>query len=249
MRKSTLPSAGRWSRNQREWWVSAACEPKRKKSSSPMRATENSPTMRPCGLSIGVRTMRPTFGSRLVNSPCSQPAAPGPETRYLAKFDVSVSPTRSRTAWHSSATSGKAFERRKVTSSSGGRPGRWNQSACSRPNDRAPHGVVPVEAIVHRGHVERPRRGQLLVGERDPEAAAVVLPHLRVGVGEGGVVAVAGDVHAPDVQAGVALGHPRRRARGRRRRPGRARPSPRRPPSSCGCRGPGRPAGCRRART
>ena len=138
MRKSTLPSAGRWSRNQREWWVSAAWEPNRKKSSSPMRATENSPTMRPCGLSIGVRTMRPTFGSRFVNSPCSQAAAPGPETRYLAKFDVSVSPTRSRTAWHSSATSGKALERRKVTSSSGGRPGRWNQSACSRPND-APH--------------------------------------------------------------------------------------------------------------
>jgi hypothetical protein len=43
----------------------------------PMRLTENSPSMRPCGLSIAVRLVRPTLGRALVNSPCSHSAAPG----------------------------------------------------------------------------------------------------------------------------------------------------------------------------
>ena len=38
------------------------------------RATENSPTMRPSGLSIAVSAIRPTLGRRFVNSPCSQSA-------------------------------------------------------------------------------------------------------------------------------------------------------------------------------
>ena len=90
--------SGRWSRNQRGWCTSAACEPNRKNSSSPTRDTENSPTMRPCGLSIAVSMVRPIFGQRLVNSPCSHSAAPSPLTLYLAKFEASVKPTRSRTA-------------------------------------------------------------------------------------------------------------------------------------------------------
>ena len=129
---------GRWSMNQREWCTSAACEPNRKKSSSPIRDTENSPTMRPCGLSIAVRCVRPILGSRLVNSPCSQSAAPSPDTRYLAKLEHSLRPTRSRTARDSSPTHSNAFERWNVTSSIGSRPGRWNHSGCSSPNP-APH--------------------------------------------------------------------------------------------------------------
>ena len=129
---------GRWARNHREWCTSAICEPNRKNSSSPVRATENSPTIRPSGLSIGVSAMRPGFGSRLVNRPCSHSADPGPVTRYLAKLEHSVSPTRSRTARHSSATTGNALDRRNVTSSTGSSPGRWNHSACSSPKP-APH--------------------------------------------------------------------------------------------------------------
>jgi len=56
--------------------------------------------------------------------------------------------------------------------------------------------------------VQRASSGELLVGERDAEAAGVVLAHLGVGVGQRRVVAVAGDVHAPDVGAGVAVHHP-----------------------------------------
>ncbi len=76
-----------------------------------MRDTENSPSMRPCGFSIAVRLVRPTFGSELVNRPCSHAAAPLPLTLYLAKFDASLKPTRSRTARLSSATTSNAFER------------------------------------------------------------------------------------------------------------------------------------------
>ena len=60
--KSIAWSAGRWARNHREWCTSAACDPKRKNASWPTLATENSPTMRPSGLSIAVSAMRPALG-------------------------------------------------------------------------------------------------------------------------------------------------------------------------------------------
>ena len=76
------------------------------------------------------------------------------------------------------------------------------------PEAGTPHRVVGGEPVVHRRRVQRPPRGQLLVGERDAEAPAVVLPHLGVGVGEVGPVAEPGDVHSPDVELGVARCHP-----------------------------------------
>ena len=164
--------------------------------------------MRPSGLSIGVRAIRPGFGRRLVNSPCSHSAAPGPVTRYLAKLEHSVRPTRSRTARHSSATTGNALERRNVTSSTGSSPGRWNHSGCSSPKP-APHTALCSVSRSYTGVVCSGRAGgQLLVRERDPEPPAVVLPHLGVGVGERRPVAEPGDVHAPHVELGITGRHP-----------------------------------------
>ena len=72
----------------------------------------------------------------------------------------------------------------------------------------APHRVVRGEAVVDGRRVQRARGRQLLVGEGDAEAPRVVLAHLGIGVGQRGVVAVASDVHAPDVGAGIAVHHP-----------------------------------------
>ena len=83
--KRTLPSPGRWWRNQREWWTSAGSDPKRWNSSaSDARATVNSPTIRPASLSIAVRVIRPGAGIRWVSNDESHASAPGPVTRYFA---------------------------------------------------------------------------------------------------------------------------------------------------------------------
>ncbi len=241
--------AGRWARNQREWCTSAACDPNRKNSSSPTRATENSPTMRPCGLSIAVSAIRPTLGRRLVNNPCSQSALPAPDTLYLAKFEHSVRPTRSRTARHSSATSANALERRNVTSSTGSSPRTLEPQRMLEPEAGAPDGVVLGEPVIDGSGVKRPGGGELLVRERDPEPPAVVLAHLGVGVGEVRPVAEAGDVHRPDVHAGVTLGHPggERQAHATAlRQPGHHGA---RHPAVADARGSARRAGCRRVRT
>src|SRR4029078_11145910 len=95
---ATSDGFGIWDRDHRGWGTCAACEPKRKNSSGPMRETENSPTMRPCGFSIAVRFVRPIFGNVLVKRLCSHSADPSPLTLYLAKFDASDSPTGSRQA-------------------------------------------------------------------------------------------------------------------------------------------------------
>jgi hypothetical protein len=68
------------------------------KSSSATLAMVKSPISLPNSLSIGVSTMRPGFGMVLVIRCDSQASAPWPETRYLAKLAISVTPTRSRTA-------------------------------------------------------------------------------------------------------------------------------------------------------
>ena len=104
-------SFGRCAINQRGWCTSAACEPNKKNSSSPIRDTENSPTILPSGFNIAVSTVRPIFGNELVNRLVSHAADPAPLTLYFAKFDASEKPTRSRTAFDSSATLANAFER------------------------------------------------------------------------------------------------------------------------------------------
>ena len=82
---------------------------------------------------------------------------------------------------------------------------------------RTPDRVGRGQPVVDRRRQQRPGRRQLLVREGDPEAPPVILLDLRVRVGEGGVVAVAGDVHAPDIHPQIAVvagGHP-----GRQRQP------------------------------
>ena len=95
-----------------------------------------------------------------------------------------------------------------MTLSIGSSPGRWNQSGDSSPKSAPEHRVVLDESVVDRDGLDEPAFGQLLVGERDPEATPVVLLGLDAGVRERRVVAEAGDVHTPDVETGVALGHP-----------------------------------------
>jgi hypothetical protein len=95
-----------------------------------------------------------------------------------------------------------------VTSSDRVEAGLLEPQRVLQPEAGAHHRVVIEQAVVDRGGVQRAASGELLVGERDAEAAGVVLAHLGVGVGERRVVAVAGDVHAPDVGAGVAVHHP-----------------------------------------
>ena len=117
------------------------------------------------------------------------------------------------------------------------------------PEPGAPHRVVLGEPVVHRRGVQRPAGGELLVRERDPEAAAVVLAHLGVRVGQVGPVAEAGDVHAPDVELRVAGGHPVGEGESDAaalRQPGHHRA---RDPVVPDARGSGRRAGCRRVRT
>ena len=70
--------------------------------------------------------------------------------------------------------------------------------------------VLGLQSLVDRRGAQGARRREFLVGEADAEAARVVLADLGVGVGEGGPVAVAGNVHAPDIGAGVPVHHPLR---------------------------------------
>ena len=76
------------------------------------------------------------------------------------------------------------------------------------PVGRPEQGALPTERFVERRRPERAPGRQLLAGEADAEFPGVVLAHLGVRIGHGGPVAVAGDVHAPDVGAGIALDHP-----------------------------------------
>ena len=164
--------------------------------------------MRPCGLSIAVRCVRPIFGSLLVNRPCSQSAAPSPrhavlgEVRALAEADPLA---------HGPRLLADALERvRAVERDVLDRfeAGPLEPQRMLEPEPGAPHRVVLGEAVVDRRRVQRARRRQLLVRERDAEPARVVLADLGVGVGERRPVAVAGDVHRPDVVVRVAVDHP-----------------------------------------
>ena len=133
LRRST-PSSGRCRWNQRRWYASAGPEPKIMKRSGPSFARVKSPIRAPRGLSMGVSTILPSAGRRLASSRPSHGPAPGPVISYLAKPEVSVMPTPSRTARHSSPTGPCALERRKVRVSTGSAPGGAYHSACSSPN-------------------------------------------------------------------------------------------------------------------
>ncbi len=77
-----------------------------------------------------------------------------------------------------------------------------------QPPGIAHHGVLRDHGVVERRRLRRPRGRQFLVGEADREAPRIVLAHLGVGVAQRRPFAPAGDVHAPDVEAGIAVDHP-----------------------------------------
>ena len=83
--------------------------------------------------------------------------------------------------------------------------GRLEPERVLQPERRSPDGVGSRQSVVDRRRQQRPGGGQLLVGEGDPESPAVVLLDLGVRVAERGVIAVAGDIHGPDVHAAVAV--------------------------------------------
>jgi len=122
----TEPSFGRCFSNQRMWYFCAAEEPQIMNRSSPERpvvlAMVKSPISLPNSLSIGVKTMRPFFGMRLVISRLRNASEPAPETSYLAKLAISVTPTDRRVARTSAPTWAKSLERRKETTSFGSVP-------------------------------------------------------------------------------------------------------------------------------
>ena len=129
----TDPSPGRCFSNQRMWYLAAAEEPQIMKRSSPALAMVKSPISLPNSLSIGVSTMRPTFGMRLVISRLRNSSAPGPDTSYLAKLAISVTPTLSRVFFTSLPTCSKSLERWKDTISFGSMPFGANHSGVSSP--------------------------------------------------------------------------------------------------------------------
>ena len=128
----TEPSPGRCRWSQRRWYSSAGPEPAMKKPRAPRFASVKSPMTLPSSLSIGASTMRPSRGMRLASIRSSHPRAPGPVTRYFANPEVSVRPTRSRTARHSAPTCSKSTERRQENTSS--TPGGANQRGVSSPH-------------------------------------------------------------------------------------------------------------------
>ena len=71
-----------------------------------------------------------------------------------------------------------------------------------------PDRVFSDEPVVDRRRFERACGREHLVGELDTEPSAVVLLHLLARVLERGVVAVPCDIHPPDVEAWIAVGHP-----------------------------------------
>ena len=77
-----------------------------------------------------------------------------------------------------------------------------------QPPGIAHHSVLRDHRVVERRGLRGSRGWQFLVGEADREAARIVLPHLGVGVAQRGPFAPAGDIHAPHVEARIAVDHP-----------------------------------------
>ncbi len=111
-------------------------------------------------------------------------------------------------AWHSAAMGAWALARPKLTCSTGVSPGGGVPERVFEAPGGAEDGVGGLHAVIEGRGAERAGGREFLVGEGDAEAAAVVFADLGVGPGERGPVAVAGDIHGPDVEAGIAVGHP-----------------------------------------
>ena len=173
--------------------------------SSPALAIVKSPISLPNSLSIGVSTMRPVFGMRLVISRLRNSSAPAPDTSYLAKLAISVTPTRSRVARTSLPTCSKSLERWKETMSFGSVPFGANQSGVSSPQLSPMTALLRDHGVVERRGLRRARGRQFLVGEADREAARIVLAHLGVGVAQ-----------ASPIRRSARRPCPRRRSRDRR---------------------------------
>ena len=135
----------------------------------------------------------------------SQAAAPSPLTRYLAKLEISAArPARApRAPPRDMVEIGRAAPGEGVLHALRREPQRHLE-----PVGNAPLRALRREQVVDRRRLERPPGRQLLVREADREAPRIVLAHLGVGVGHRRPVAVAGDVHRPDVGAGIAVHHP-----------------------------------------
>ncbi len=77
-----------------------------------------------------------------------------------------------------------------------------------QPKGHAPLRALRRQKVVDRRGLERPPGRQFLIGEADGKTPRIILAHLGVGVGHRRPVAVARDIHRPDVGAGIALDHP-----------------------------------------
>ena len=131
-------------------------------------------------------------GSALRPSPCIWRSSKSPTGRR-----------RSRTVRTSSATCAKSVERRHENSSL--TPSGANHSGTSSPIGDAPLRALGRQQVVDRRRLQRPAGRQFLVGEADRKAPRIVLAHLGVGVGHRRPVAVARNIHRPDVGAGIAM--------------------------------------------
>jgi hypothetical protein len=148
------------------------------------------------------------FGMVLVIRWTGRPPRPAGDT-YLAKLAISVTPTRSRTAQHFRS------DVRQIVGAVEGEDvvgffalDGANQSGVSSPQLSPMTAWLRDHDVVERCGLLRAGGGQFLVGEADAEAAGIVLAHLGVGVAQRRPVAVAGDIHAPDVVARIAVHHP-----------------------------------------
>jgi hypothetical protein len=184
-------------------------EPVSRKRSWANLARVKSPISLPRSLSIGVRPMRPTFGILpAITRGRARLRRRAVRSMYLAKLEISIRP---RLVAHGLAPPRRHGMRVGAAEGDGldrlGASGREPERVLLAPA-HAHDGVLGLELVVDRRGLQRPRCRQLLVREGDAEAPAVVLAHLGVGVARRGPGAVAGDVHGPDVEAGIALGHP-----------------------------------------
>src|SRR5580692_590756 len=69
-------------------------------------------------------------------------------------------------------------------------------------------GALCLEPLIHIRRAQRACGRQLLVRKPNAEAARVILPHLGIGVGPGGPISEACNVHCPDIGARIAMNHP-----------------------------------------
>jgi hypothetical protein len=179
------------------------------KSSSATLAMVKSPISLPNSLSIGVSMMRPSFGMVLVIS-MRQPGL-----RALAGDTVlgEVGDLGDADALaHGADFVADVFEIVGAVEGEGvvGFFGAWREPERRLQPPAVAHDSVVVahHDVIKRGGLLRAGGWQFLVGEADREAAGIVLAHLGVGVAQRRPFAEAGYIHAPDVEARIAVHHP-----------------------------------------